>query len=227
MTWIHAALPDAALSKCWSDVAWPKPDTQAWYDFPYLALGRTPADWDFDDIALARQCAPRMTREQLLLLAVLNVDGQICNGGVSQMLYNSYGQLAEEAVEGYRLFGFARMADLVDEALTLFGPRPTPRERSARIARLEEISAPETDAPSTSVENLPQNIRGSPRSDPHTLEGVFEIFRATRARWEAIETEYYGIQRAETHGPGYNAAFWRPLAEWIADHRDRFFVMDA
>jgi hypothetical protein len=224
VTWHFADNPDKELSNPWSAVSWPKPDKQEWYDFPFLALGKTNDDWDFDDMAAAQKCALRMTREQFLLLAVLNVDGEICNGGVSQMLFNSYGQLAEEAIEGFRLFGFERQAELVDEALTLFDIRPISRDRATRIARLDVLSG-DVPEPEGFVEN-PATGLGEGRSaiDPNTIEGAFQIFSATAERWESIQTEYFALLHAKTHGPGYNSAYWRPLAEWIADHRDRFFT---
>jgi hypothetical protein len=209
MSWLFAAHPDPSMSVRWRDDMWPPVE---WYDFPDPAVGKAAELWDFDDFAADRKLATRMTQEQVLLWALLNLAGQVCNGGFSQALYNSYGQLAEEAVTGMRLFGLTRHAEIFDEAWTQFGVRPIPRERTARIERLEILA----DIDLATNEG---------RVDPSTLEGAFAIFRATSARWTELESEFFGLLHAKTHGDGYNAAFYRPLSEWIYQHRDRFFAV--
>lgn len=168
--------------------------------------------WDFDDMDAARALATRLTQEQVLLWAVVNMVGQVSNGGFSQALYNSYGQLAEESVEGLELFGFIRHAEIFDEALTRFGVRPVPREREVREARLEVLSSM-----AAASKNKPV--------DKSSLEGVFGMFGATRGRWEDLETEFFQLLNAERDVQRYQAAFYRPLAEWIYAHRARFHVL--
>ena len=113
---------------------------------------------------------------------------------------------------GLRLFGLSRPAEIFDEALTLFGVRPIPRDRGERVERLEVLA------------DIDEAAEGG-RADPRTLEGAFSIFRHTSARWNALERESFALIFAKTHGEGYNAPFYRPLAEWIHQHRDRFLIV--
>lgn len=142
MTWATSDHPNPEVSLVWSDEFWPPKE---WYEMTELALGKTGEQWDFDDLEADQAFAKKLTKEQLLLWAVCNVDGQICNGGFSQALFNSYGQLAEEAIPGLRLFGLDEFADLVDQAWNEFGIRPIPRDREVRIERLEQIEPTEED----------------------------------------------------------------------------------
>ncbi len=133
----HASEPDSEISLPWRDEFWP---TTEWYDILYFALGRVEELWQFDNPKAAKKLASRMTKEQLLLWAVINVDGQVENGGFSQVFSNSYGELAEEAITGLRTIGLIRQAEIYDEVFTLFGARPVPRNRDTRIERLEKLT---------------------------------------------------------------------------------------
>ncbi len=69
-------------------------------------------------------------RERLFCLWHAHQDIQ--NGGIAQFLFNSAGDGAEEAVEGFREFGFAELADVLEQAFDSIGPRPVPDGRDER-----------------------------------------------------------------------------------------------
>ncbi|MBG6161515.1 hypothetical protein IWQ54_001165 [Labrenzia sp. EL_195] len=205
MIWTHATHPDSEISRPWQDEFWPP---SQWYHIPELAPGKIDVLWPFDDLEAAKIIASRMTREQFLLWAVSNMTGQVCNGGFTQAFYNSYGQLAEESIDGLRLFGFARHAEIFKEAFRLFGVRPIPRDRAERIERLAILA----------------NIERNPSDSIYSRELDTAIFQVVPDRWNNLETEFFELLQAKTHGDGHDAAFFRPLAEWIYQRRDRFFV---
>lgn len=184
---------------------WP-PDE--WYHIPQLALGELENLWNFDDLEGGKSIAMRLTREQFLLWAVSNMTGQVCNGGFTQAFYNSYGQLAEESIDGLRLFGFTRHAEIFEEAFRLFGVRPIPRDRAERIERLAVLA----------------DIERNPSDSIYSSELDTAIFQVTPGLWAKLEKEFFELLQAKTHGDGYDAAFFHPLAEWIYQRRDRFFV---
>lgn len=206
MDWKHAAYPDPEFSRRWVDDFWP---LKNWYDMPDHALFKLENVWPWDNLDASKLIASKLTKEQFLLWAVNNVTGQVCNGGFTQAFYNSYGELAEEAIAGLQLFGFARHAEIFDEAYQLFGARPIPRDRAERIERLAILA----------------------KIDRSSGEAVFSrelssaIFRVTPDYWSGLEAEYFNLRQANTHGDGHDAAFYRPLAEWIFQRRDRFFVL--
>ncbi len=203
--WRHASQPDPKISQPWRDEFWPP---SKWYEMPDIALGEVPTYWRFDNPNAAKNLVGRMTKEQLLLWAVTNVAGQVCNGGFSQALYNSYGELAEESITGLRTFGLIRHAEIFDEAFTLFGVRPVPRDRDSRIEHLEILA----------------NIEKEASKSLHFIDHTSAVFDGTSKRWESLQSEFFGLLNAKTHGDGYNAAFYRPIAEWIYEHRSRFFI---
>lgn len=172
-------------------------------------MGEAYSLWKWDSLEASKTLVTKMTEEQLLLWAVDNVVGQICNGGFSQALFNSYGELAEEAIVGLRKFGLVRHAEIIDEAWDIFGIRPVPRNREARIKRLERMSA---------LEILPPMISSF-------IEYASAIFTKTSKGWDDLSTEFFGLMNEKTECGGYNAAFYRPIAEWIYAHKERFFIV--
>jgi hypothetical protein len=66
-----------------------------------------------------------------LLLAAKWCESEVCNGGFHQFFGNSTGVLAPEAAMGFRAIGMPALADLVEQALALFG-KPFPREQAQR-----------------------------------------------------------------------------------------------
>ena len=92
-------------------------------------------DFDHENAELAR-----MTRGQRALYALASVDGEIENGGFSQLFVNSTGSLTDEAVEGARLFGARNYETLLRRAVRLFPERRVPEGFERRNRELEGIS---------------------------------------------------------------------------------------
>lgn len=205
MRWHYSKLPNPEISQPWSNELWPPSE---WYEMPELSFGRVRTLWRYEDPVTARTLVTKMTEEQLSLWAVYNMIGQVCNGGFSQALYNSYGELSEEAVSGLRMFGFDRHAQIFDEAWNAFGIRPIPRHRQKRIAHLESLANVE-----------PMSVQSS------FIGHATEVFNGTSTLWEYLEKELFSLLGAKTHGDGYHAAFYNPLAEWINQNRNRFFIV--
>jgi hypothetical protein len=63
---------------------------------------------------------------------------EICNGGFHQLFSNSTGVLSPEAVEGFRLIGMDKTADLLKAAMEALG-NPFPRDRAARQKTLKNV----------------------------------------------------------------------------------------
>ncbi|MBX9628533.1 MAG: DMP19 family protein [Gemmataceae bacterium] len=65
---------------------------------------------------------------------------EVRNGGFHQFFSNSTGVLAPEALAGFRAIGSAQWADILAEAVALFGD-PYPRDRADRLDRLDRLMA--------------------------------------------------------------------------------------
>jgi hypothetical protein len=63
---------------------------------------------------------------------------EICNGGFHQLFSNSTGVLSPEAVQGFRLIGMNKTADLLATAMDTLGT-PFPRDRAARQKNLKDV----------------------------------------------------------------------------------------
>jgi hypothetical protein len=74
-----------------------------------------------------------------MLYAAHWAQSEICNGGFKQLFWNSTGVLVPEAVEGFRLIGMPRTAELVVSAMETLG-YPYPRDRKDRQTRLEAVT---------------------------------------------------------------------------------------
>lgn len=171
--------------------------------------------WKWDDPTHAAEMTASLKPSQMALWAVLNANGQICNGGFSQFFFNSYGELAEEALQGFRLLGMAEYADILEQAYAAFPARPIPKSRETRIALLDQMSAEST------------TDADSPDQDPDVPEFIAlysAMAKATAKRWDALESRYYELIHEEGVPGGYDAAFFRPLALYIESHPDEFFL---
>lgn len=199
--------PHPDFSMVWKDADYPP---KSWYDIPETATDRISARWQYDDIEVAHELAKLITKEQFQLFAVNNIVGQICNGGFSQALYNSYGELAEDAVAGLEMCGHTELSRIVDGAFDHFGERPIPRSREQRIARLEDLAKLDEEA----------------RNTTEFVKHAAAVFIGTSEKWEAAEDEFYSLLHAKTHGNGYNAAFFQPLAEWIFMNKERLYIVE-
>jgi Domain of unknown function (DUF4375) len=79
--------------------------------------------------------APRISG---LMFAAHFCQSELCNGGFRQLLSNSTGVLAPEAVEGFRQIGQPQVAAVVESAMELLGPA-YPRGRNEREERLSHL----------------------------------------------------------------------------------------
>lgn len=206
MDWKFSTVPQPGFSETWDDAHWPP---KQWYEMLDSATGRALYQWEWDNLAKSRAVATQMTQEQFELWAVQQVVGSVCNGGFGALLYNSYGELAEECVLGLRRFELRNYAEIVDEALDLMGPRPMPRDRTERDMRWGVIDR---------ANELAQNTAS--RTEDASLR-VATIAQ----RLDTLATQLFRLMQAKTHGEGHDAAFYRPLSEWIYAHRDRFYVI--
>jgi hypothetical protein len=82
----------------------------------------------------------RVPRPAGLLYAAHFCQSEVCNGGFDQFFSNSTGVLAPEAIEGFKTIGQDFVAEIIQEACSLFG-EPFPRERSLRQSKLEAIDS--------------------------------------------------------------------------------------
>jgi len=63
---------------------------------------------------------------------------EVCNGGLKQLFTNSTGVLAPEAVMAFRALGMPALADVLSEAMKVFGSSYS-REREVREEQLEKL----------------------------------------------------------------------------------------
>src|SRR5262245_22080262 len=77
------------------------------------------------------------------LIAVWWCDSEVCNGGFHQFFSNSTGILAPEAAAGFRAIGLNDCAEIVEQAIEMFG-EPYPRTRADREAVLATLLRPGT-----------------------------------------------------------------------------------
>lgn len=57
---------------------------------------------------------------------------EVCNGGLHQFFFNTTGLVAPEAVDGFRAIGATMWAEVLAEAMEMFGS-PYPRVREVRL----------------------------------------------------------------------------------------------
>lgn len=207
MDWTFSAVPQPGFSKTWDDAFWPP---KQWYEILDTATSGALYEWEWDDVVTSREVARKMTQEQLELFAVAQVIGSVCNGGFGALLYNSYGELSEECVLGLRRFELANYAEIIDEALDLLGPRPMPRDRTERNRRWEAFCEAAKLAENTSS----------------VAEGPSHPVAIIEKRLGILSSQLFSLMQAKTDGDGYDAAFYRPLSEWVYAHRDRFYVIE-
>lgn len=99
--------------------------------------------YDGEKIFLAQyENAPNAAR---LLFAAHWCQSEIRNGGLRQLFLNSTGVLTPEAIHGFKAIGTPKLAEVIQEAVALFGS-VYPRAKSTRRkvlsgANKEEISA--------------------------------------------------------------------------------------
>ena len=94
--------------------------------------------------ALDAQLA-RLTAGQRALLALHWTVAEVDNGGFDQYFMNSTGDLAHEALAGFRLIGAERSAALLERVFKAFPGGKPPRDQDARAALLDALSDDERD----------------------------------------------------------------------------------
>jgi hypothetical protein len=108
------------------------------------------------------------------LLAAYWCQSEVRNGGFHQFFSNSTGVLAPEALDAFRSIGLTEWAEILAEAMQVFGT-PYPREREDRQERLSEFKG-----------------RKREEWDPfHSLDDRFyEWLHAGEKRWEKAADKY-------------------------------------
>jgi hypothetical protein len=174
-----------------------------WSSYFEYAVCRIAEVWEWDKPLRAAELQARMTPVQMALWAIANADGQICNGGFSQFFYNSYGELAHEALDGFELLGLTEFADILREAYAVFPGQRIPRDRDERVALLEAMALDEEAA----AARLQAASNG--------IEHACAIFKGTEDLWDELGTRYYALIHQDIGIPGYNPAFYKPLCEGV------------
>jgi len=167
-------------------------------DYIYPAMYSVMGAWIWESAEQFEKCLASFNKDQLSLWTIFNVDGQIRNGGFTQLLYNSYGELAGLAVDAYRHFGMDEQAAVVEQALSKLG-KPVPISRAERWAMLRELSG----------------VNFADRQ-PGDMEPLSDLHRAIGPIFDELEGRYYRLD--ETFGN-----FPRRLAEEISIRKARFF----
>ncbi len=77
------------------------------------------------------------------IVLVSEVDAEICNGGFDQYFFNCSGDQADKAVHALRAVGATGKAEILRQAMSLFGPRGPSKIREQRHLERERFSAPQ------------------------------------------------------------------------------------
>lgn len=83
-----------------------------------------------------------LTQVQQVIYSTRYLCNEVYNGGFHQYFHNSTGLNAPEAVESFRILGLNDVADLVQEAIRVFGSE-FPRERVRRQEFLDSLPGDE------------------------------------------------------------------------------------
>ena len=180
------------------------------YEFVDYVVEKVEEAWEWDNPTVASHLTATLTPSQLALWAVLNANGQICNGGFSQFFFNSYGELAEEALQGFRLLRMEAYAEILEQAYAMFQYRPIPKDREQRIGALADMA----DAIDAGVEEC---------ADDEEIDLYCSLAQTLGPQWDELESRYYALIHREGVSGGYNAAFYRPLVDFIEMHQVDFF----
>ncbi|GAB6844396.1 hypothetical protein HNR00_002541 [Methylorubrum rhodinum] len=142
-------------------------------NYVFAAIGSVASGWEFEEPEWRRVNQPRLNEDQIGLFAIWNVAGQIENGGITQVFYNSFGELAEDALQGARRFGLNRLADILEEAYDRFA-RPVPIDREERWRLLEKMA-------------------GMQPHDSEDMEAVSEIFKKCSKVFDDLDDRYFDL----------------------------------
>lgn len=72
---------------------------------------------------IAAETAPQrypLSKHEITCIDVLNLDGQVSNGGIEQWMYNGYAYRANETLEALRSVGANELERILEQALAVF-----------------------------------------------------------------------------------------------------------
>ena len=176
--------------------AWPGPSSEQpdLSDFLYDLGSSVSHIWPWGDPDASQRLQAELAPEMMELFAVWIADGEIYNGGFTQFFSNSFGELAEEAVQGFRRFGMNDFAEVFESACNLPGQRPIPKDRAER-------------------QQLLYAKFGTPSDGAN-------IFQLAESQMGTFDTRYYDLLSADDDDRG---GFLRPVCGYIDRHPDVFF----
>ena len=190
---------------------WPgAPDENAtsrqFYKYLDCAVGYLHRHWVPDDPFAAAELGEKCHPLQIQLFAMKAAHGEILNGGFCQFLFNSSGELAEEAVQGFQTFGFAEVTELLNEVFSHF-ERPISKNRLKRINMLFERF----------------DVEKSVFRDIHAVfardKQLPNIFEMAAPFFEPFDSRYYKSIDTRDH----DRDFCVPACRFLNDHREIFF----
>jgi len=79
-----------------------------------------------------------LTKTQQVLFPTHWLCAEVYNGGFHQYFHNSTGLHAPEAIRGFQELGLSDIAEIVKQAISVFGP-DFPRERDKRVESLDSF----------------------------------------------------------------------------------------
>lgn len=176
--------------------AGPPPFGSGDYDLVRSALSVIWHEFPIDTDPRAMDRALRALPPGLCALHALAwCDAEVRNGGYHQFFSNSWGALTAEAIDGYRLIGAARRAELLAAAAhAFFDDGVVSRDRAIRNRSLARPEAPDGE-----------------EWDEADEEDAFDAFLE---RVRPYEDEYYSIPVEE---------LWMLAARYIRAHPTEFF----
>ncbi len=79
-----------------------------------------------------------LTHPELVVLAVDWLQSEVNNGGYHQYFFNSYSELAQEAIDGLREIGANQAAEITEKAYSIFPDSKVPKNRDERQILLDK-----------------------------------------------------------------------------------------
>jgi hypothetical protein len=190
---------------------WPgAPDENAtslqFHEYLDCAVGYLDSHWVPDDPSAAAEMGEKCHPFQIQLYAMKAAHAGIVNGGFFQFLFNSSGELAEEAVQGFQNFGLPNVHQLLNEVFSCF-ERPISKERLKRINMLFEHFDPKKRA-FCDVGEVFALRSESPN-----------IYEMSASFFDPFDDRFYEYVDTRNHDLG----FYAPACRFVSDHREIFF----
>lgn len=92
-----------------------------------------------DDLQTYEKGLSRFTENQKYLHAMIWYQAEVDNGGHDQFFFNSTGIVWKNALDGFRKIGFDAAAEILQEAVSLFGGSPA-YDRKERQEQLDSLN---------------------------------------------------------------------------------------